>query len=71
MVMSGFLGAGKTTTMIALAEHMDENYGKTAIIAFAQPLGYKPVGGILIEQFGEGVKVCAGIFPAVLIFCAP
>ncbi|MBR3689803.1 MAG: GTPase (G3E family) [Eggerthellaceae bacterium] len=33
MVMSGFLGAGKTTTMIALAEHMDENYGKTAIIA--------------------------------------
>lgn len=31
--MSGFLGAGKTTTMIALAEHMDENYGKTAIIA--------------------------------------
>lgn len=33
MVMSGFLGAGKTTTMIALAEHMDETYGKTAIIA--------------------------------------
>lgn len=33
MVMSGFLGAGKTTTMIALAEHMDESHGKTAIIA--------------------------------------
>lgn len=33
MVMSGFLGAGKTTTMIALAEYMDEHYGKTAIIA--------------------------------------
>lgn len=33
MVVSGFLGAGKTTTMIALAEHMDKNYGKTGIIA--------------------------------------
>ena len=33
MVMSGFLGAGKTTTMIALAEYMDEHVGKTAIIA--------------------------------------
>lgn len=33
MVVSGFLGAGKTTTMIALAEHMNETYGETAIIA--------------------------------------
>lgn len=33
MVVSGFLGAGKTTTMIALAEHMTERYGETAIIA--------------------------------------
>ena len=33
MVVSGFLGAGKTTTMIALAEYMDKNYGKTALIA--------------------------------------
>lgn len=33
MVMSGFLGAGKTTTIIALAEYMDRNIGKTAIIA--------------------------------------
>ena len=33
MVVSGFLGAGKTTTMIALAEYMDRNIGKTAIIA--------------------------------------
>ena len=30
MVVSGFLGAGKTTTMIALAEYMDRNIGKTA-----------------------------------------
>lgn len=33
MVVSGFLGAGKTTTMIALAEYMTEHYGETAIIA--------------------------------------
>lgn len=33
MVVSGFLGAGKTTTMIAMAEHMNETYGETAIIA--------------------------------------
>ncbi len=33
MVMSGFLGAGKTTTMIALAQYMDEHCGKTGIIA--------------------------------------
>ena len=33
MVVSGFLGAGKTTTMIALAEHMNATYGETAIIA--------------------------------------
>lgn len=33
MVVSGFLGAGKTTTMIALAEHLCETYGEAAIIA--------------------------------------
>ena len=33
MVVSGFLGAGKTTTMIALGEHMDKTYGKIGIIA--------------------------------------
>ncbi len=33
MVVSGFLGAGKTTTMIALAEYMNKTYGETAIIA--------------------------------------
>ena len=33
MVMSGFLGAGKTTTMIALGEHMNKTSGKVGIIA--------------------------------------
>lgn len=33
MVVSGFLGAGKTTTMIALGEHFDKNICKCAIIA--------------------------------------
>ena len=33
MVVSGFLGAVKTTTMIALAEHMNKTFGETAIIA--------------------------------------
>lgn len=33
MVVSGFLGAGKTTTMAALTKHLSESWGKTAIIA--------------------------------------
>lgn len=33
MVVSGFLGAGKTTTMISLAEYMNEHHGETALIA--------------------------------------
>ena len=33
MVVSGFLGAGKTTTMIALAEHLNKTYGEAAISA--------------------------------------
>lgn len=33
MVVSGFLGAGKTTTMMALAEYMNQHYGETAIMA--------------------------------------
>lgn len=33
MVVSGFLGAGKTTTMIALAEYMNKHHGETALIA--------------------------------------
>ncbi|MDR0616569.1 MAG: hypothetical protein LBG29_07145 [Synergistaceae bacterium] len=32
MIVSGFLGAGKTTTMIALADYIDKNMGKAAII---------------------------------------
>ena len=31
MVMSGFLGAGKTTTMIALGEYMNKTYGKVGM----------------------------------------
>ena len=33
MVVSGFLGAGKTTTMIALGEYMNKAVGKVGIIA--------------------------------------
>ncbi|SHN57938.1 GTP-binding protein [Desulfitobacterium chlororespirans] len=33
MVVSGFLGAGKTTSMIALAQSIDQSGGKAAIIA--------------------------------------
>jgi G3E family GTPase len=28
MIVSGFLGAGKTTTMIALTDYINENLGK-------------------------------------------
>jgi len=33
MVVSGFLGAGKTTCMVALADYINENIGKARIIA--------------------------------------
>lgn len=33
MVVSGFLGAGKTTTMVALSEYINANLGKASIIA--------------------------------------
>lgn len=33
MVTSGFLGAGKTTSMIAFAHEIDRRYGKAAILA--------------------------------------
>lgn len=33
MVVSGFLGAGKTTTMIALTRMINDKYGKSSIIA--------------------------------------
>ncbi len=33
MVVSGFLGAGKTTSMIAFTEYINKNIGKAAIIA--------------------------------------
>jgi Ni2+-binding GTPase involved in maturation of urease and hydrogenase len=32
MIVSGFLGAGKTTTMIALTEYINKNLGKASII---------------------------------------
>ncbi|WP_394296331.1 GTP-binding protein, partial [Methanomassiliicoccus luminyensis] len=32
MVVSGFLGAGKTTSMIAFAEYFNQKYGKAVII---------------------------------------
>ncbi|MGI6216949.1 MAG: GTP-binding protein [Coriobacteriales bacterium] len=50
MVVSGFLGAGKTTTMIALAEHMDMTYGETAIIA--NDLGAQLVDTSLTQASG-------------------
>ena len=33
MVVSGFLGAGKTTSMLALEDYINENYGKASVIA--------------------------------------
>lgn len=59
MVVSGFLGAGKTTTMIALAEHMDKAYGKVGLIA--NDLGANLVdtnltqtAGCTIEEIASG-----------------
>lgn len=59
MVVSGFLGAGKTTTMIALAEHMNEHYGETAIIA--NDLGANLVDTSLTQTSGcNVVEIASG-----------
>ena len=50
MVVSGFLGAGKTTTMIALGEHMNKVYGKVGIIA--NDLGAQLVDTNLTQMSG-------------------
>ena len=63
MVTSGFLGAGKTTSMIALANSIEHRYGKTAILA--NDLGarnnvdadYTAASGILTDQI-TGDCIC-------------
>lgn len=57
MVVSGFLGAGKTTTMIALGEHMDKTYGKIGIIA--NDLGANLVDTNLTQTSGCTVEEIA------------
>lgn len=57
MVVSGFLGAGKTTTMIALGEHMNTAYGKVGIIA--NDLGANLVDTNLTQTSGCTVEEIA------------
>lgn len=57
MVMSGFLGAGKTTTMIALGEHMNKTHGKVGIIA--NDLGANLVDTNLTQTSGCTVEEIA------------
>ena len=57
MVVSGFLGAGKTTTMIALGEYMDRNWGKVGIIA--NDLGANLVDTNLTQTSGCTVEEIA------------
>ena len=57
MVVSGFLGAGKTTAMIALGEHMNKNYGKIGIIA--NDLGANLVDTNLTQTSGCTVEEIA------------
>ncbi len=54
LVVSGFLGAGKTTTMIALAEYMDKNVEKVGIIA--NDLGAQLVDTNLTRENGCTVE---------------
>ncbi len=53
MVVSGFLGAGKTTSMVALAEYFNANIGKACIIA--NDLGAKN----LVDSKYTGACGCA------------
>lgn len=57
MVVSGFLGAGKTTTMIAMGSHMDKTYGKVGIIA--NDLGANLVDTNLTQTSGCTVEEIA------------
>ena len=57
MVVSGFLGAGKTTTMIALGRHMGKTYGKPGIIA--NDLGANLVDTNLTQTSGCTVEEIA------------
>lgn len=57
MVVSGFLGAGKTTTMIALGEYMDKNYGHVGLIA--NDLGANLVDTNLTQTSGCTVEEIA------------
>lgn len=57
MVVSGFLGAGKTTTMIALGEHMDKNHGHVGLIA--NDLGANLVDTNLTQTSGCTVEEIA------------
>ncbi len=57
MVVSGFLGAGKTTTMIALGMHMGKTYGKPGIIA--NDLGANLVDTNLTQTSGCTVEEIA------------
>ena len=57
MVVSGFLGAGKTTTMIALGEYMNKAYGKVGIIA--NDLGANLVDTNLTQTSGCTVEEIA------------
>lgn len=59
MVVSGFLGAGKTTAMIALGEYMDKNYGHVGLIA--NDLGanlvdtnFTQTSGCTVEEIASG-----------------
>ena len=57
MVVSGFLGAGKTTAMIALGEHMNKSFGKIGIIA--NDLGANLVDTNLTQTSGCTVEEIA------------
>lgn len=57
MVVSGFLGAGKTTTMIALGEHMNKNDSHIGIIA--NDLGANLVDTNLTQTSGCTVEEIA------------
>ena len=57
LVVSGFLGAGKTTTMISLAEYMDANVQKVGIIA--KDLGAQLVDTNLTRESGCTVEEIA------------
>lgn len=62
--IAGFLGSGKTTTLIALSRQLSEEYKKRVAI-IVNEIGDVPVDAKVVNEFGLKVKDIGGAASAV------